>query len=76
MKDFENMKIIKNRNAKNILACMLAVELYAMQFFMPPYKVEEYFVHYVEEEKEEFSRKRTKKYNTSSTGRNKYTFEG
>lgn len=38
------MKIKNSKNAKNVLACMVAVEMFAMQFFVPPYIIEEKFV--------------------------------
>ncbi len=38
------MKIINIKNAKNAVACMVAVELLAMQFYVPPFEREESFV--------------------------------
>lgn len=41
------MKIKNSKNAKNVLACMVAIEMLAIQFFVSPYIMEEKFEYYV-----------------------------
>lgn len=72
------MKIKTIKSAKNILACMVAVELYAMHYFVPPYMMEKNFelVQPIYEEDFDHSRKLSKRKNNPYIKPKKYTFEG
>lgn len=66
------MKIFKVRTAKNALACLVAVQVYAMQFFVPPYLVENEYSFNVEHKKgkQGVSRKLTKNNNNNFNSSN------
>lgn len=72
------MKIKNVRNAKNVLAIIIAVEMLAMQCYIPPYRVEEIFEleQPVLEESEGVSRKLSKRENNPNLKTKRYTFEG
>lgn len=72
------MKIKNVEGAKNVLACMVAVELLVMQFRVPPYIMEEKFVleEPIYEEENAITRKLTKRKNNPNLKSKKYTFEG
>lgn len=72
------MKIRNVRNAKNGLAIIIAIELLAMQYYVPPFKSEESFEleQSVLEESNGVSRRLTKKKNNPNLKSKKYTFEG
>lgn len=72
------MKIKNNRMSKNVLACMVAVEMFAMQFFVPPYITEEVFAlkEPIFEEEKGITRKLSKRKNNPNLKSKRYTFEG
>lgn len=72
------MKIKNVRNAKNGLAFIIAIELLAMQYYVPPFKNEECFEleQQLSEESNGVSRKLSKKKNNLNLKSKQYTFEG
>ncbi len=72
------MKIKSVRNAKNVLACIIAVEILAMQYYVPPFRSEDSYEleQYISEGSNGLSRKLSKKKNTPNLKSKKYTFEG
>lgn len=59
------MKINSVRNAKNVLAIIIAVEMLSTQYYIPPYRLEESFELEQLEESKGFSRKLSKRKNNS-----------
>ncbi len=72
------MKIKSVRNAKNVLACIIAVEILAMQYYVPPFRSEDSYEleQYISEGSNGLSRKLSKKKNNPNLKSKKYTFEG
>lgn len=72
------MKIRNVRNAKNGLAIIIAIELLAMQYYVPPFRREENFELEQSslEESNGISRKLSKKRNNLYLKSKRYTFEG
>lgn len=79
------MEINKIRNAKNVFASFLAIEIYAMHFFVPPYKIEEKYYYskpFISEEPDKsnaYTRKLVKEQTVPmlpSTKPRRYTFNG
>ena len=72
------MEIKSVRNAKNVLACIIAVEILAMQYYVPPFRSEDSYEleQYISEGSNRLSRKLSKKKNNPNLKSKKYTFEG
>lgn len=72
------MKIISARGAKNVLVSLLAINILAMQYYIPPFKVENDFEleQPTLEESKGFSRKLSKRKNNPNLKPKRYTFEG
>lgn len=72
------MKIKNIRNAKKGLAFIIAVELLAMQYYVPPFRREESFEleQQLSEENNGVSRKLSKRKNKLNLKSKRYTFEG
>lgn len=72
------MKIKNIRNARNGLAFIIAIELIAMQYYVPPFRSEGSYEleQHILEESNGVSRKLSKRKNNLNLKSKKYTFEG
>lgn len=72
------MKIKSVRTAKNVVACLVGVNLLVAQMVIPPYMTEKSFEleQPVLEESRGMSRKLSKRKNNANTKSKRYTFEG